>query len=174
MSFVAKRKVERIKIRSRRPYHHSFVKPSHICSSVSQKLKSYLERHIGKKSDEASALCNIDHCNYWFWSPLSKNFCRTSFYRGHVVRNDDGCSVPICFLIQVSSHRLFGLIVCFVIEFCQLLTYDWLVQLRATLPGRMILGQGFLWSDICAYAAGVLILGLFLSQVERRVSKPTQ
>jgi len=33
---------------------------------------------------------------------------------------------------------------------------------RGTLPGRLVLGAGFLWSDLVCYTAGVL-LGLGLS-----------
>jgi hypothetical protein len=32
---------------------------------------------------------------------------------------------------------------------------DWINKLRATWPGHMILGQGFLWSDLVAYTLGV-------------------
>ena len=41
-----------------------------------------------------------------------------------------------------------SLTLCFSIECSQLLTYDRLVQLRATPPGRQILGQGFLMGSI--------------------------
>ena len=33
----------------------------------------------------------------------------------------------------------------------------WLDALRATLFGRLVLGQGFLWSDLVCYAAGIAI-----------------
>ena len=63
---------------------------------------------------------------------------------------------------------LWGLMLCFAIECSQLLSYDWLLQLRSTRLGALVLGQGFLWSDIAAYVGGVLIFGMFLSRVERR------
>jgi hypothetical protein len=46
---------------------------------------------------------------------------------------------------------------CFVIEFSQLYQAPWINQIRQTLPGRLVLGQGFLWSDLLAYTGGILI-----------------
>ena len=63
---------------------------------------------------------------------------------------------------------LWSLMLCFAIECSQLLSYDWLLQLRSTRLGALVLGRGFLWSDIAAYAGGVLLFGMFLSRVERR------
>ena len=63
---------------------------------------------------------------------------------------------------------LWSLMLCFAIECSQLLSYDWLLQLRSTRLGALVLGQGFLWSDIAAYTGGVWIFGMFLSRVERR------
>ena len=66
---------------------------------------------------------------------------------------------------------ILSLTLCFSIECSQLLTYDWLVQLRATLPGRLILGQGFLWIDLFAYTVGTLLFGMFVLYLEERASK---
>ena len=66
---------------------------------------------------------------------------------------------------------LWSLMLCFAIEFSQLLSYDWLLQLRSTHLGALVLGQGFLWSDIVAYSGGVLLFGMFLSHVERRCDR---
>jgi hypothetical protein len=49
----------------------------------------------------------------------------------------------------------FGL--CLAIEISQLAHPPWLDALRATLPGRLVLGSGFLWSDLACYAAGTLL-----------------
>jgi len=46
---------------------------------------------------------------------------------------------------------------CFLIEFSQLCQQPWIIALRHTLPGKLILGQGFLWSDLAAYLAGTLL-----------------
>lgn len=47
--------------------------------------------------------------------------------------------------------------ICFLIEFSQLYQAGWINTLRSTLPGRLVLGQGFLWSDLPAYTLGVAI-----------------
>jgi len=40
------------------------------------------------------------------------------------------------------------------VEFSQLYQAPWINQLRHTVPFNFILGQGFLWSDLVAYAIG--------------------
>lgn len=59
--------------------------------------------------------------------------------------------------IDASAEKiaLFGLLICFTIEISQLYQASWINDIRQTLPGRYILGQGFLWSDLAAYAAGI-------------------
>jgi len=57
-----------------------------------------------------------------------------------------------------SSLRLvagISLLFCFAIEFSQLYQATWINNLRHTLPGRLILGQGFLWGDLLAYTVGI-------------------
>lgn len=51
---------------------------------------------------------------------------------------------------------LISLITCYCIEFLQLYQGEWVAELRKTLFGRYVLGQGFLWSDIVAYTFGIL------------------
>lgn len=43
------------------------------------------------------------------------------------------------------------------VEFSQRYHAPWLDSLRDTRPGALILGQGFLWSDLVCYAAGVVM-----------------
>lgn len=43
------------------------------------------------------------------------------------------------------------------IEFSQALHAPWLDAIRETLPGRLVLGQGFHWSDLACYAVGVAL-----------------
>ena len=52
---------------------------------------------------------------------------------------------------------LVSLSVCYLVEISQLYQAEWINTIRQTLPGRLILGQGFLWADLFAYAIGVLI-----------------
>jgi len=68
---------------------------------------------------------------------------------------------PIKFVVIVS------LLFCIAIEFSQLYKAPWIDDLRHTLLGRLVLGQGFLWSDLLCYIAGVGI-GVAL---ERALSK---
>lgn len=42
------------------------------------------------------------------------------------------------------------------IEISQLYKAVWLVELRQTIPGSLILGHGFIWSDLVCYTVGVL------------------
>ena len=51
-----------------------------------------------------------------------------------------------------------SLFICYGIEFLQLYQSNWMIELRKTLPGKYILGQGFLWSDIFAYTIGIAFI----------------
>jgi hypothetical protein len=55
----------------------------------------------------------------------------------------------------VKKVAIISIVFCFAIEISQLYQAPWINQMRQTLPGRLILGQGFLWSDLLAYCAGV-------------------
>ena len=44
--------------------------------------------------------------------------------------------------------------VAFTIEASQVLHLPWLDALRATQAGALVLGQGFLWSDLLCYGVG--------------------
>lgn len=52
---------------------------------------------------------------------------------------------------------LLTLIFSFAIELSQLFQADWINILRNTTPGGLILGYGFLWSDLLCYTAGTTI-----------------
>ncbi len=49
-----------------------------------------------------------------------------------------------------------ALAICFAIELSQLYHSPFVDTLRNTLFGRLVLGSGFLWSDLLAYTIGVL------------------
>ncbi|HEY1193983.1 DUF2809 domain-containing protein [Flavobacterium sp.] len=70
-------------------------------------------------------------------------------------------AVMIYFLVRIFlpfkkafSIFLLSLFICYCIEFLQLYQAEWMIELRKTLFGRYVLGQGFLWSDILAYTFG--------------------
>jgi hypothetical protein len=53
-----------------------------------------------------------------------------------------------------------SLLICYGIEILQLYQANWIIELRKTLFGRYVLGQGFLWSDILAYTFGIAIASI--------------
>jgi hypothetical protein len=57
---------------------------------------------------------------------------------------------------RARTARLAGvaLLVATLVELSQLYRAPWLDAIRATRPGALALGQGFLWSDLACYAAG--------------------
>lgn len=74
-------------------------------------------------------------------------------------------AVMIYFLVRIFlplkkafSIFLLSLLICYAIEFLQLYQAEWMIELRKTLFGRYVLGQGFLWEDILAYTFGILVV----------------
>jgi len=55
----------------------------------------------------------------------------------------------------------------FLVEFSQLLRWSWLVSFRSTFIGHMMLGQGFLWTDLLAYLIGILLIFCLFQSMER-------
>jgi len=51
-----------------------------------------------------------------------------------------------------------ALAISFGVEFSQLIDVEWLNALRKTLPGRLLLGAGFLWIDLVRYAVGAVVV----------------
>lgn len=50
-----------------------------------------------------------------------------------------------------------GVIFCFGIEFSQLYQAEWIIELRKTVVGSLILGRGFLTIDLLRYVIGIAI-----------------
>nr|WP_255564746.1 DUF2809 domain-containing protein [Pedobacter sp. HMWF019] len=66
----------------------------------------------------------------------------------------------IRFFLLRSSYRKIALIslsICYLIEISQLYSAPWIDQIRNTTLGALVLGRGFLWSDMIAYTIGVAI-----------------
>ncbi|TRX39798.1 ribosomal maturation YjgA family protein [Flavobacterium restrictum] len=59
--------------------------------------------------------------------------------------------------IRKKQSATIGLLLCYAIEIFQLYQADWIIPIRKSLLGRLILGQGFLWSDLIAYTFGIAI-----------------
>ncbi|MFB3387410.1 DUF2809 domain-containing protein [Flavobacterium sp. LAR06] len=63
-----------------------------------------------------------------------------------------------------------SLLICYAIEFLQLYQGEWMIELRKTLFGRYVLGQGFLWIDMVAYTFGTTIAFLLENLTLKRLS----
>ena len=71
------------------------------------------------------------------------------------------------FLVSTASIRktaVFSAIFCYAIEISQLYHSGWIDAIRSTVLGGLVLGYGFVWSDIIAYSAGICI-GIFLEMI---------
>ncbi|HDR7870076.1 MULTISPECIES: ribosomal maturation YjgA family protein [Bacillus] len=60
-----------------------------------------------------------------------------------------------------------SLLFCYGIELSQLYHAEWIDSIRATTLGGLVLGYGFLWSDLVAYTIGVGI-GMFCEFMLRK------
>lgn len=69
--------------------------------------------------------------------------------------------------IRLSDRKtaLISLSICYIIELSQLYSATWINQLRNTTLGALVLGRGFLWSDMAAYAIGIVLCVLILHKV---------
>ncbi|EJQ95132.1 DUF2809 domain-containing protein [Bacillus cereus] len=66
--------------------------------------------------------------------------------------------------IETRKLAFISLIFCYGIEISQLYHAEWIDSIRATTLGGLVLGYGFLWSDLVAYTIGVEVgmLGEFI------------
>ncbi|MFD6508206.1 DUF2809 domain-containing protein [Bacillus sp. NPDC060175] len=66
--------------------------------------------------------------------------------------------------IETKKLAFISLIFCYGIEISQLYHAPWIDNIRATTLGGLVLGYGFLWSDLVAYTIGVGVgmLGEFM------------
>lgn len=63
--------------------------------------------------------------------------------------------------IETKKLTFISLLFCYGIELSQLYHAEWIDGIRATTLGGLVLGYGFLWSDIVAYTIGVGVGFLF-------------
>ncbi|MEI6141900.1 MAG: DUF2809 domain-containing protein [Mariniphaga sp.] len=63
--------------------------------------------------------------------------------------------------LPIKRVAISSLLFCYMIELSQLYHAPWIDQIRNTRLGGLVLGFGFLWSDILAYTMGVGI-GMFI------------
>ncbi|PES67757.1 hypothetical protein CN507_12360 [Bacillus cereus] len=69
--------------------------------------------------------------------------------------------------IEMKKLAFISLIFCYGIEISQLYHAEWIDSIRATTLGGLVLGYGFLWSDLVAYTIGVGV-GLFCEYMLRK------
>lgn len=55
------------------------------------------------------------------------------------------------------QSMLLALLFCYCIEFQQLYQANWILNLRNSILGHYVLGQGFLWSDLVFYTIGITV-----------------
>ena len=59
--------------------------------------------------------------------------------------------------IPIKKVAYIAISFCFLIEISQLYHADWIDSIRSTTLGGLVLGFGFLWSDLIAYSMGVVL-----------------
>jgi len=58
---------------------------------------------------------------------------------------------------RIKIVAVLGLSFCYLIEISQLYHATWIDNIRKTTLGGLILGYGFLWSDLVAYSMGIMV-----------------
>jgi hypothetical protein len=74
--------------------------------------------------------------------------------------------------LKIINTSFIALIFSYSIEVSQLYHANWIDVIRKTTLGGLILGFGFLWSDMLAYSIGILI-GVLLDNTFRHFEKET-
>ncbi|PEC82279.1 hypothetical protein COK00_10095 [Bacillus cereus] len=69
--------------------------------------------------------------------------------------------------IETKKLVFISLMFCYGIEVSQLYHAEWIDSVRATTLGGLVLGYGFLWSDLVAYTIGVGV-GMFFEFMLRK------
>ncbi|MFK7850606.1 MAG: DUF2809 domain-containing protein [Akkermansiaceae bacterium] len=73
--------------------------------------------------------------------------------------------------LPTTAVAVMALAFAFTIEVSQLYQDDWINRIRATRLGALVLGSGFLWSDLVCYTVGVLVGALGELFWKRKVMK---
>ncbi len=58
---------------------------------------------------------------------------------------------------------------CYLIEISQVFHFEWLDELRRNRIGALVLGYGFLWSDIACYTFGIISVALIEILLLRKI-----
>jgi hypothetical protein len=57
--------------------------------------------------------------------------------------------------LEIKRVALVGILFCYLIELSQLYHANWIDSIRRTTLGGLLLGYGFLWTDLLAYSIGI-------------------
>ena len=68
-------------------------------------------------------------------------------------------------------HALLCLMYCYFTEISQLYHADWIDAIRNTRLGGLVLGFGFLWSDMIAYTIGIVSVFYFEKTIQNKLKK---
>jgi hypothetical protein len=97
----------------------------------------------------------------WFHSVIQK-------YGGDVIWAGAFLFLLKTIFIRSATWKL--AIICYLLgvlnEFSQLLMFDWIVAIRSTYFGRLMLGVGFVWSDLLCYAIGTALAWICIAIVQ--------
>ncbi|MCT4688481.1 ribosomal maturation YjgA family protein [Vallitalea sp.] len=66
---------------------------------------------------------------------------------------------------------ILSIIITYIIEITQLYHRPWIDNFRKTSIGHILLGQGFLWSDLIAYLAGIIIGYLIKKFIDNKMEE---
>lgn len=66
--------------------------------------------------------------------------------------------------LPIRKIAFIGISFCFIIEISQLYHGEWIDSIRSTTLGGLVLGFGFLWTDLIAYSIGI-VLGMVIDYV---------
>lgn len=79
------------------------------------------------------------------------------------------CLLRVIFpMTRLLYIALGSLAVSYCVEFSQLIRWPWLVEFRSTTIGHLMLGQGFLWSDLIAYTIGIVLFYILTDYIEKK------
>jgi hypothetical protein len=73
--------------------------------------------------------------------------------------------------IPINHSWIWAYTFCLFVELSQLYQGDWLNGIRGTKMGALVLGSGFLWSDLVAYLLGALMGGVIDGRIVHWLEK---
>ncbi|WP_423800912.1 DUF2809 domain-containing protein [Neobacillus sp. SAB-20_R2A] len=71
---------------------------------------------------------------------------------------------------SIQTAIILSILFSFGIEFSQLYQANWINQIRGTVLGALVLGQGFLAVDLLRYLVGILI-GSLIDRIDLKINK---